>query len=128
MTSTLSRYFGRYSQKVITSLVQKFECTYSLCDVTVPVRRRFGRSAENIARIDVSVPNDPNQPISRHSQELCIVQATLWRFLRKDLGLHIYKIKLTQELKPMGHTAHDTIGLLRSKFGKRWPHTPVSVG
>ena len=82
----------------------------------MPVRQRVGRSAENIARIDVSVPNDPNQPISRHSQELCIVQATLWRFLRKDLGLHIYKIKLTQELKPMGHTAHDTIGLLKSKF------------
>ena len=27
----------------------------------------------------------------------------LWRILRKDLDLHPYKIKLTQELKPLEH-------------------------
>ena len=28
---------------------------------------------------------------------------TLWRIMRKDLGLHAFKIKLTQELKPLDH-------------------------
>ena len=28
---------------------------------------------------------------------------TLWRIMRKDLGLHAFQIKLTQELKPLDH-------------------------
>lgn len=83
--------------------MKKFESTYSLCDVAVPVRQRVGRSVENIAAVQASVANDPNQSIPRRSQELGIAQTTLWRILRKDLGLHPYKIKLTQELKPMDH-------------------------
>ena len=39
--------------------------------------------------------NEPNQSIPRRSQELCIAQTTLWRIMRKDLGLHAFKIKLT---------------------------------
>ena len=39
--------------------------------------------------------------------------------MRKDLGLHPGQINLTQQLKPMGHIAHDTIGLLKSKLGER---------
>ena len=53
----LTEIFSRYSRQAITSLVYKFEWTYSLCDVTVPVRQR---------------PNDPNQPFPRYSQELRI--------------------------------------------------------
>ena len=34
--------------QAIISLVLKFESTYSMCDVTVPVRQRVGWSAENI--------------------------------------------------------------------------------
>ena len=32
-----------------------------------------------------------------------IAQTTLWRIMRKYLGLHAFKIKLTQELKPLDH-------------------------
>ena len=32
-----------------------------------------------------------------------IAQTTLWRIMQKDLGLHAFKIKLTQELKPIDH-------------------------
>ena len=29
-----------------------------------------------------------------------------WRIMQKDLGLHAFKIKLTQELKPLDHLNH----------------------
>jgi len=83
--------------------VQKFESTYSLHNVPVPIRQRNARSAENIAAVQRSVEEDPNQSIPRRSQELGISSTSLWRILRKDLGLHPYKIVLTQELKPHDH-------------------------
>ena len=107
----LTPIFGRNfrpSRQAITSLVKKFESTYSLCDVAVPVRQRSGRSVENIAAVEASVANDPNQSLPRRSQELGIAQTTLWRILRRDLGLHPYKIKLTQELKPLDHLKRRT--------------------
>ena len=39
----------------------------------------------------------------RRSKEMRIAQTTLWRIMRKDLGLHVFKIKLTQEVKPLDH-------------------------
>ncbi|KZC08620.1 hypothetical protein WN55_11275 [Dufourea novaeangliae] len=84
-------------------MVNKFESTYSLLNIPVPVRQRTGRSIENIAAVRASVQNEPNQSIPRRSQELGICQTTLWRILLKDLHLHPYKIKLTQELKPLDH-------------------------
>ena len=41
---------SRPSRQTVTSLVQKFESTCSLCDVAVSVRQRVGRSVENIAK------------------------------------------------------------------------------
>ncbi|GFY58481.1 putative DD41D transposase [Trichonephila inaurata madagascariensis] len=68
------------------------------------LKLRVGRSVENIAAVETSIANDPNQSIPRRSQELGIAKTTLWRILRKDLTLHPYKIRLTQELKPMDHS------------------------
>lgn len=79
----LTPIFGRYNRPTraaILSLVHKFESTFSLHNVPVPVRQRLGRSAENIAAVSASVQNDPNQSIPRRSQELGIAQTTLWRF------------------------------------------------
>ncbi|GFY77080.1 histone-lysine N-methyltransferase SETMAR [Trichonephila inaurata madagascariensis] len=107
----LTPIFGRNSRpsrQAVTSLVKTFESTYSLCDVALPVRLRVGRSVENIAAVETSVANDPNQSIPRRSQELGIAKTTLWRILRKDLTLHPYKIRLTQELKPMDHSKRRT--------------------
>lgn len=107
----LTPIFGRNSRpsrQAIHNLVKKFESEYSLLDVAVPVRLRFARSVENIAAVEASVANDPNQSISRRSQELGLSETTLWRILHKDLGLHPYKIKLTQELKPLDHMKRRT--------------------
>ena len=48
------------------------------------------------------IQNEPNQSIPRRSQELGIAQTVLWS-MQKDLGLHAFKIKLTQELTPLDH-------------------------
>ena len=39
--------------------------------------------------------------------------------MRKDLGPHDFKIKLTQELKSLDHLKRRTIDLLKGKFGER---------
>ena len=57
--------------------------------------------------------------IPRRSKELGIAQTTLWRIMRKIFGPHAFKIKLTQELKPLDHLKRRTIDLLKSKFGER---------
>jgi len=41
----------------------------------------------------------PEAVNSRRSQELGLSATSTWRILRRDLGLHPYKIQLTQELK-----------------------------
>ncbi|XP_015432539.1 PREDICTED: uncharacterized protein LOC107188711 [Dufourea novaeangliae] len=102
----LTPIFGRNNRptrQAVRAMVNKFESTYSLLNIPVPVRQRTGRSIENIAAVRASVQNEPNQSIPRRSQELGICQTTLWRILLKDLHLHPYKIKLTQELKPLDH-------------------------
>ena len=53
--------------------------------------------------MSASIQNEPNQSNLCRSQELGIAQTTLRRIMRKDLGLHAFKIKLTQELKPLDH-------------------------
>ena len=83
--------------------MNKFKSTYSQLDVLVPLRQRIGRSTKNITAVRASIENELNQSIPRCSKELGISQTTLWRVLHKDLGLHPYRIKLTQELKPLGH-------------------------
>ena len=56
-----------------------------------------------LAAVSASIQHESNQLIPRRSQELGIAQTTLWRIMRKYLGLHTFKIKLTQKLKPLDH-------------------------
>ena len=76
----LTLIFGRNNRptrQAVRAVVNKFESTYSLMNVPVPVRQRTGRSIENIAAVSASVENEPNQSIPRRSQELGISQTTL---------------------------------------------------
>ncbi|GFW57637.1 DUF4817 domain-containing protein [Trichonephila clavipes] len=52
-----------------------------------------------------SIEEDPNESIRHRAQELDLFPSTLWKILRKDLGLRAYKIQLVQELKPNDHQA-----------------------
>ena len=102
----LTPIFGRNNRptrQAVRALVDKFETKFTLLNVPVPERRRIARSGEIIAAVSASIKNEPNQSILRRSQELGIAQTALWRIMQKDLGLHAFKIKLTQELKPLDH-------------------------
>ncbi|CAF1523416.1 unnamed protein product [Didymodactylos carnosus] len=103
----LREFYGRNNRPVestIRRLVNKFESSGTVTDTKVPVRQRNARSEANIAAVNESVRENPNLSIPRRSQELGISQTSTWRILRKDLGLHPYKIQLTQELKPNDHS------------------------
>ena len=118
LTSIFGRNY-RPTRQTVRAIVDKFETRFTLLDVPVPKRRRIARSEEIIAAVSVSIQNESHQSIPRRSQELGIAQTTLWRIMRRDLGLHAFKIILTQELKPLDHLKRRTIDLLKSKFGER---------
>ncbi|GFY70304.1 histone-lysine N-methyltransferase SETMAR [Trichonephila inaurata madagascariensis] len=89
----LTPIFGRNSRpsrQAVTSLVKRFESTNLLCDAAVPVRLWVGQCVENIAAVETSVANDPNQSIPRRSQELGIAKTTFWRILRVRILLYTY--------------------------------------
>ena len=105
--STPREFYGgnnRLAESTIRSLVNKFESSGTVTDTIVPVRQRNARSEANIAAVNEGVHENPNLSVPRQSQELGISQTSTWRILRKDLGLHPYKIQLTQELKPNDHS------------------------
>jgi len=71
-------------------LVNKFESTGSVNKKPVNVTRDLPR---NIAAVRDSVFENPRQSIP-HFRKMAT-----WRIIRWDLGLHPYKIQLTQELR-----------------------------
>lgn len=58
---------------------------------------------EAIATVQKSVEDDPNEPILHGAQQLGLCSSTLWKILKKVLGLRPYKIQLVHELKPQAH-------------------------
>lgn len=94
---------GGPSKSTIQRLVAKFEKAGSVNNQPTPARRRNARSAENIAAVRESVQENPRQSIPRRAQTLGLSQTSTWRILRRDLGLHPYKIQLTQSLKVNDH-------------------------
>ena len=98
VASTLRALRPIYGRNV--RLVEKLESTGTVQNVPVAVRQRSARSIENIAAAEASVAESPNASLTAPFQALGISVTSLWRILRNDLGLHPYKIKLMQELKP----------------------------
>lgn len=102
----LRPFYGRDDRPVestIRRLVGKFESTGSVNNQPTLTRRRNARSNENIAAVRESVRENPRQSIFRRAQELGLSETSTRRILHLDLGLHPYKIQLTQELKINDH-------------------------
>ena len=102
----LTPIFGRNNRptrQALRAIVDEFETKFTLLDVPVPKRSRMARSEDIITAVSASIQNGPNQSIPRRSKELGIAQTTMWCIMRKDLSLHAFKIKLTQELKAFYH-------------------------
>lgn len=93
----------RPSQSTIQRLMAKFEVTGSVNNLPRLVRLRNGRSVDNIAAVHRSVDENPKQSIPRRSQELGISMSSTWRILHRDLGMHPYKIQLTQKIMENDH-------------------------
>jgi len=99
---------NRPDERTILRIVRRFEASFTLHDQKPPIRSRTGRSNENIAAVRASVAEISNLSVPRSAQALRLSTMTTWRILRKDLGLHPYKIVLTQELKPPDHRMRRT--------------------
>ncbi|GFX13199.1 DUF4817 domain-containing protein [Trichonephila clavipes] len=96
---------NRPSEQLIRLTMERFRTTFTLIDNSHPQRRRTVRTEEAIATVERSIEKDPNESIRHRAQELDLFPSTLWKILRKDLGLRAYKIQLVQELKPNYHQA-----------------------
>ncbi|XP_073847016.1 uncharacterized protein [Musca autumnalis] len=83
--------------------MDRFRTTFTLYDNTYPQRRRTVRTEETIAAVEQSVEEIPNESIRHRAQQLELCPSTLWKILRKDLGLRPYKIQLVQELNDEAH-------------------------
>lgn len=89
----LRPFYGRHNVpagSTIRRLVQKFESTYSLHNVPVPVRQRGVRTPSNVDAVRESVKTDPNLSVAQRSQLLGIPQSSLRRILKNDLNLHAH--------------------------------------
>jgi hypothetical protein len=109
----LRPFYGRHnrpSEQVIRKTMDRFHTTHTLVDNTHPQRRHTVRTEEVIAAVERSVEEDPNESIRHRAQQLELCPSTLWKILRKDLGLRAYKIQLVQELKPHDHYTRRTFG------------------
>ncbi|XP_073831485.1 uncharacterized protein [Musca autumnalis] len=79
--------------------MDRFRTTFTLFYNT-----RTVRTEETIAAVEQSVEEDPpNESIRHRAQQLELCPSTLWKILRKDLGLRPYKIQLVQELNSEAH-------------------------
>ncbi|GFU94287.1 DUF4817 domain-containing protein [Trichonephila clavipes] len=96
---------NRPSEQLIRLTMERFHTTFTLIDNSHHQRRRTVRTEEAIATVERSIEEDPNESIRHRAQELDLCPSTLWKILRKDLGLRAYKIQLVQELKPNDHQA-----------------------
>jgi hypothetical protein len=98
--------FGRRNapyQSTLLRMIKKFEETGSIMDSKLPVRNLTARSLDNIAAVSASFVESPGPSIRHRSQQSDIPRSTMQRILTKDLHLHVYKIQLTKELKPIDH-------------------------
>lgn len=91
---------NRPTERTIRETIAKLRTHFTLLNIVPPTRMRTGRSAQNIAAVAESVREDRDESIRRRSQSLGLSYGTLWRILKRDLGLKAYKIQLVQELKP----------------------------
>ncbi|GFX47189.1 transposable element Tc3 transposase [Trichonephila clavipes] len=96
---------NRPSEQLIRLTMEQFRTTFTLIDNSHSQRRRTMLTEEVIATLERSIEVDPNESIRHRAQELDLCPSTLWKNLRKDLGLRAYKIQLVQELKPNDHQA-----------------------
>ena len=61
-------------------------------------RKALARTTESIAKVKAAVSNDPSKSIRKLAQEVNGSYSTVWRILRKDLGLTPCKVTIHHQL------------------------------
>lgn len=84
---------NRSTERTIRDLIKKFDETISLCDNVPTNCARRVRTDSTIPVVKESVTEDRKVSIRRRAQELDLCASTLWKVLRKDLGLRAYKVQ-----------------------------------
>ncbi|GFU42643.1 DUF4817 domain-containing protein [Trichonephila clavipes] len=87
---------NRPSEQLIRLTMERFRTTLTLIDNSHPQRRRTVRTEEAFLyyTVERSIEEDLNESIRHRAQELDLCPSTLWKILRKDLGLRADKIQL----------------------------------
>ena len=91
------------TRRTIYAIHAKFMETGSVNDQPRSGRPRSGRSEENQEVVETTFVQDQTKYIRRASLELNISRATIHRLLRKDIGMHPYKLQIVQSLEPQDY-------------------------
>ena len=109
VTTTLREFRKRFSipprkpmpsPNTIRRWVNNFRSTSSALKNPPPGPRRWSRTPENIERVRTAIIESPGRSAKKHSDALNISNSTVKRILHEDLGLHPYKLVITQQLQP----------------------------
>jgi len=81
-------------------LCDKFDKTGSTLENKTGIvgHKRTARTEENINKVKEFIKENPNQPISKASQQLGLKKSSLRNILVKDLAMHPYKITILQKI------------------------------
>ncbi|GFV10628.1 transposable element Tc3 transposase [Trichonephila clavipes] len=77
---------NRPSEQFIRLTMERFRTTFTLIDNSHPQRRRTVRTEEDIATVERSIEEDPNESIRHRAQELICVHPLYGRFYGRILG------------------------------------------
>ena len=69
---------NRPTERTIQHTIGKLENNSTLLDDTGPIRPRTARTVENIAAVNESFSEDPEESIRRRSQQLGLSYSTTW--------------------------------------------------
>ena len=69
---------NRPTERTIRHSIGKLEKNLTLLDDTRPIRPRTARTVENIAAVNESFAEDPEESIRRRSQQLGLSYGTTW--------------------------------------------------
>ena len=69
---------NRPTERTIRHTIGKLENNLTLLDDTQPIRPRTARTVENIAAVNESFAEDPEESIRRRSQQLGLFYGTTW--------------------------------------------------
>lgn len=114
----LRNSYGRPSEQAIRALMEKFEQHFTLLNLPHHIHVRPARTDANIVAVRASVRQSMETSINRRSQELGLSRSMITDFFWPEIEDMDLDNMWFQQDGASSHTAHQTIDLLREKFGE----------